>query len=439
MPWRAPGTSIPLDSCGIASGFLPDAAVQYPHQFSKESNVKQGDKGTALPFLASTTWTQGSTVKAAFTLVVNHGGGYQYRVSLLYIHYHLYSSSFFFSFVPHISCLFYLYLSIFHSFLLSFFFSFFLYYKMCPTTIDGQANELNEACFEKNPLKFADAMHTIRFADTTNPEIQIPAVDVTKGVVPEGFAWRRLPLPACNCDLGAGCTVDSTSNDYKAYVKTDSSAFGHCTNGLQFEAAHLTEGTWKTGYGYYVEDLNKDTSKNSKNSKTTDKCTVHDKESTCVAMDGCAWYDEGKKICYENTGTKGSDSKSSGGKASDTCSAAKDATACGAKTEGCTWYEQGTKKVCYKAGKKRSLDGLTGDTYGVGSQDVKIANWEIVDLLIAPEVVGNYVLQWRWDNEQTPQIWTTCSHVEVVASKGVSRVVNWVVGMVIFLVVSGVY
>ena len=82
MPWRAPGTSIPLDSCGIASGFLPDAAVQYPHQFSKESNVKQGDKGTALPFLASTTWTQGSTVKAAFTLVVNHGGGYQYRVSL---------------------------------------------------------------------------------------------------------------------------------------------------------------------------------------------------------------------------------------------------------------------------------------------------------------------------------------------------------------------
>ena len=310
---------------------------------------------------------------------------------------------------------------------------------MCPTTIDGQANELNEACFEKNPLKFADAMHTIRFADTTNPEIQIPAVDVTKGVVPEGFAWRRLPLPACNCDLGAGCTVDSTSNDYKAYAKTDSSAFGHCTNGLQFEAAHLTEGTWKTGYGYYVEDLNKDTSKNSQNSKTTDKCTVHDKESTCVAMDGCAWYDEGKKICYENTGTKASDSKSSGGKASDTCSAAKDATACGAKTEGCTWYEQGTKKVCYKAGKKRSLDGLTGDTYGVGSQDVKVPNWEIVDLLIAPEVVGNYVLQWRWDNEQTPQIWTTCSHVEVVASKGASRVVNWVVGMVIFLVVSGVY
>merc|ERR1719253_1215399 len=30
MPWRAPGTSKPLDSCGIASGFDPKASVQYP-------------------------------------------------------------------------------------------------------------------------------------------------------------------------------------------------------------------------------------------------------------------------------------------------------------------------------------------------------------------------------------------------------------------------
>lgn len=126
MPWRAPGTSIPLDSCGIASGFLPDAAVQYPHQFSKESNVKQGDKGTALPFLASTTWTQGSTVKAAFTLVVNHGGGYQYRVSLLYIHYHLYSSSFFvLLFLTFLVYFIYTYRSFILSFYHFFFFIFF--------------------------------------------------------------------------------------------------------------------------------------------------------------------------------------------------------------------------------------------------------------------------------------------------------------------------
>ena len=49
MPWRAPGTATPIDACGIASGFSPDANVQYPHQFAKGSNVKQGDKGTELP------------------------------------------------------------------------------------------------------------------------------------------------------------------------------------------------------------------------------------------------------------------------------------------------------------------------------------------------------------------------------------------------------
>ena len=47
MPWRAPGTSKPLDSCGIASGFLPEAAVQYAHTFSDPA-VKQGAKGSEL-------------------------------------------------------------------------------------------------------------------------------------------------------------------------------------------------------------------------------------------------------------------------------------------------------------------------------------------------------------------------------------------------------
>jgi len=28
--------------------------------------------------------------------------------------------------------------------------------------------------------------------------------------------------------------------------------------------------------------------------------------------------------------------------------------------------------------------------------------------------LGSYVLQWRWDNEQTPQVWTTCADIEVV-------------------------
>jgi hypothetical protein len=40
-------------------------------------------------------------------------------------------------------------------------------------------------------------------------------------------------------------------------------------------------------------------------------------------------------------------------------------------------------------------------------------NWEIMDKVIAPSVAGDYILQWRWDNEQTPQIWTSCADIKV--------------------------
>ena len=66
MPWRAPGTSKPMDSCGIASGFSPDAEVQFPHRFQTSSNVKQGEKGTSdLKRGAVTKWVAGATVEVA--------------------------------------------------------------------------------------------------------------------------------------------------------------------------------------------------------------------------------------------------------------------------------------------------------------------------------------------------------------------------------------
>jgi hypothetical protein len=347
MPWRAPGTSKPLDSCGIASGFLPSAKVQFPHSFSS-SSVKQGDKGTELSFQASTKWVVGSTVEAAFTLSVNHGGGYQYRV--------------------------------------------------CP-----YGGTLNEECFEKMPLKFADKYHTIR--TTTNENVQINALDVVDGVIPSGHAWRRLPIPACNCDLGSSCLTDpSSSNDYKAYAEKDSSAFGKCTNGLQFQATHLTDGTWKEGYGYYVSNLY-GSSTSTKESKS-DACSAHADEATCKADTNCAWFnDNSKTVCYTNTASKSS--------SKDSCADSKDETSCKSNSDGCTWYS--AKGLCYKM--KRLLDGIEGDTYGIGSKESSKPSWEIVDKLIAPSKTGKYVLQWRWDNEQTPQIWTTCSHIEVVDDK----------------------
>eukprot|EP01052_Picozoa_sp_SAG31_P067108 SAG31_NODE_25895_length_452_cov_0.628895_1_plen_134_part_01 len=35
--------------------------------------------------------------------------------------------------------------------------------------------------------------------------------------------------------------------------------------------------------------------------------------------------------------------------------------------------------------------------------------WAIVDEVQVPNVTGDFVLRWRWDTEQVPQIWTHCA------------------------------
>lgn len=40
--------------------------------------------------------------------------------------------------------------------------------------------------------------------------------------------------------------------------------------------------------------------------------------------------------------------------------------------------------------------------------------WAIVDEVQVPNVVGDFVLRWRWDTEQVPQIWTHCADVTIV-------------------------
>jgi len=41
--------------------------------------------------------------------------------------------------------------------------------------------------------------------------------------------------------------------------------------------------------------------------------------------------------------------------------------------------------------------------------------WAIVDQVQVPNTTGEFVLRWRWDTEQNPQIWTHCADVSIVA------------------------
>ena len=69
---------------------------------------------------------------------------------------------------------------------------------------------------------------------------------------------------------------------------------------------------------------------------------------------------------------------------------------------------EGTIKFGYRTG------------YGAGmGDDLKYGEfqWTLIDEVQVPEGLapGAYALSWRWDCEQTPQVWNSCADVTVVA------------------------
>ena len=173
-------------------------------------------------------------------------------------------------------------------------------------------------------------------------------------------------------------------------------AHGTCTNGLQFSAAHLSK-DWPEGYGYYVSELAKTTPEKKKT--TGDGCATAKSEAACAKIDECAWYGP-KNTCY-----KAKRRLKEGAKKVDQCSENKSEASCN-EVKGCAWHSP--KEVCYSDGSDaKDFSGKDAVVYGD-------SQWWISDTLVAPSEPGTYVLQWRWDNEQTPQIWTTCADITVV-------------------------
>ena len=156
-PWSSPGASPIADPCGVASGFNADSPYANP-----PPGYKAGDRGSQVlkPSLNRTVVRAGGVLEAGFGFEVNHGGGFSYR--------------------------------------------------LCPAD-----QQLDEACFAATPLAFATDTHTIEWVDGSRPPITIPAMTVTDGVTPAGSQWRRVPLPACNCDLGEECWWSAAKNGTK--------------------------------------------------------------------------------------------------------------------------------------------------------------------------------------------------------------------------------
>ncbi len=147
-PWRAPGSAPVLDPCGIAGGRLEGQPIgPAGAQFENSSVAKRGDRGSQLKPLGSApaaVWTSGSFAEVGWTVMANHGGGYQYR--------------------------------------------------MAP------ANEpLTEALFQQMPLAYEGASY-LRWDGNIDAQLEFsPAKlgwETNQGTIPAGSMWRKNPIPS---------------------------------------------------------------------------------------------------------------------------------------------------------------------------------------------------------------------------------------------------
>lgn len=164
-PWRAPGSAPVTDACGMAGGTIPKYAGP-GHTFFSEvdingSTIKLGDLGTKVlrKGPAAAIWKAGTVVEAKWGLRFNHGGGYQYR--------------------------------------------------LCPAN-----EELNEDCFQRNPLDFDPSKQALEWKNGTRMLVPDPQY-VDEGIIPVGSTWARNPIPMitahpdCGVYLGDPNQTDS--------------------------------------------------------------------------------------------------------------------------------------------------------------------------------------------------------------------------------------
>jgi len=147
-PWRAPGTASVYSPCGHDGG-NPNGC---PSGNPKSGGCASGGYGhgpdarTLKGNTKPAVWTAGSVVEAAWGIVANHGGGYQYR--------------------------------------------------LCPTPSAGYM-KLTEECFQKMPLNFSGHTQWIQYGTDKKSRQGFKANRTREGTFPKGSQWTKNPIPAC--------------------------------------------------------------------------------------------------------------------------------------------------------------------------------------------------------------------------------------------------
>eukprot|EP00658_Telonema_sp_P-2_P085234 TRINITY_DN967_c0_g1_i1.p1 TRINITY_DN967_c0_g1~~TRINITY_DN967_c0_g1_i1.p1 ORF type:complete len:294 (+),score=26.75 TRINITY_DN967_c0_g1_i1:277-1158(+) len=288
MPWRAPGSApVSGSGCGISGG----NDVMLPNGGGSADGVRQGADGLLLPRTTPTIWPRGSVQEAGFGILANHGGGYSYRLCRL------------------------------------------------------NGSRVDEACFQRTPLRFNGHESEIRFDNRTwiyDKTMKVPAFPIKRtttqhGTWPVGSEWARIPIPSCNMCNQAECGTPVFPN-----------------TSAKFRSPLLLQ------LGYHQD----------------------------WAYGGLEWFEQ--QVCAQS------------------CSGIN-VTAC---PPGMLQFQE-------------PANGLSGFFPGYGTEQQGFA-YSVVDKLEVPAHLpsGDYLLSWRWDAEQSHQIWQSCADVRIV--DGVDSVISGV-------------
>jgi len=148
-PWRAPGFAPVFSPCGLAGGgstpgdWMSESLQEHIRAGAVTPPfIRRGYDSRDVPEGPKMRWASGSVQEVAWSMFLNHGGGYSYR--------------------------------------------------LCP-----KSSKLTEECFQKNHLQFASNASWIQYGNRKANRTAIPATRVSEGTFPKGSTWTKNPIPPC--------------------------------------------------------------------------------------------------------------------------------------------------------------------------------------------------------------------------------------------------
>ena len=248
-------------------------------------------------------------------------------------------------------------------------------YRLCPA---DPVDAINEACFQSNQLDFAGNSSEILFGNGTR--IPFPRQTTREGTYPTGSEWARNPVPGCYlCDA------------YETCGPTIAPVGGGCSTCTTETECHATNATSTAACKW--------TSEGGKCKVPPDACTGPATAASCEAEGTqCQWITSGSDhgYCRTNSTLTPPQAWDQQINCRADCDGGLASKALGSCPEGTAIFPE-------------PVPGLSG--WGKGGW-----KWSVADKVKVPTDLkaGPYLLSWRWDCEESVQVWQNCADVVLV-------------------------